>query len=260
MKKNKWLILTGALLMSAGMWAQTPQQEARKNYNEGNRFFQAQQYDKAFVCYEKAAVAGHSGAQYNLGVLYMEGAGTTKDFGKALEWFEKAANQGEKDAQYNLVVMYQDGVGVEKDPEKAKYWTDKFNEKEQPKTAAKSSAPLLPQTILTENGEEVQETLERNPEFPGGEHGLMMFLRENVKYPVKAQENGTQGKPVVSFVVDKDGSVKEVKIAKSVHPLLDAEAIRVVKSMPKWNPALSRDGQPVRVRFSMPITFRLNFQ
>lgn len=95
-----------------------------------------------------------------------------------------------------------------------------------------------------------------NPQFPGGDQGLQWFLANNVKYPKKCQENGIQGKVLVQFVVQKDGSITEIKVLRSVDPRLDAEAVRVVKKMPKWKPGLV-DGKPVRVRFTLPLTFRL---
>ena len=74
------------------------------------------------------------------------------------------------------------------------------------------------------------------PYFPGGQNGLMTFLTQNIKYPVKAQENGVQGRVIVSFVVETDGSITDVKVARSVDPSLDREAMRIVKAMPKWTP------------------------
>lgn len=85
---------------------------------------------------------------------------------------------------------------------------------------------------------------------------MMSYLAENVKYPLVAAENGVQGRVVVEFIVEKDGSLSDVKVKRGVDPSLDREAVRVVKSMPRWNPG-KKDGQPVRVRFSVPVTFRL---
>lgn len=98
--------------------------------------------------------------------------------------------------------------------------------------------------------------VEKVPEFPGGSEALLQFLRMNVKYPASCREKNIQGRVIVSFVVDKDGSISQIEVEKSVHPLLDAEAIRVISIMPKWNPGTQR-GKPVRVKYSVPITFRL---
>ena len=94
------------------------------------------------------------------------------------------------------------------------------------------------------------------PEFPGGTEKLFEFLKENIHYPEIAEENGVQGRVVVTFVVEVDGSISETKVVKSVDSSLDEEAIRVVKLLPKWNPAML-NGKPVRSKYTLPITFRL---
>ena len=102
----------------------------------------------------------------------------------------------------------------------------------------------------------VFDVVEQMPSFPGGNEALMKFLQENVKYPVVAQENGVQGRVVVSFVVEKDGSITDVKVVRSVDPSLDKEAARVVKSMPRWIPG-KQNGAAVRVKYNVPVSFRL---
>jgi protein TonB len=102
--------------------------------------------------------------------------------------------------------------------------------------------------------EKVYEKVEQMPEFPGGVLELRKFLATSVRYPVDAQLKQIQGKVFVSFVIGKDGSVKNVKIARGVDPLLDAEALRVVNSMPKWSPGKNK-GKTVAVGFTLPITF-----
>ncbi|MCQ2348584.1 MAG: energy transducer TonB [Paludibacteraceae bacterium] len=98
--------------------------------------------------------------------------------------------------------------------------------------------------------------VENNPEFPGGTQAMMKYLSENIKYPVIAQENGIQGRVICQFVVNKDGSIVDINVVRSVDPSLDKEAIRVIKSMPKWKPGKQR-GKPVRVKFTLPVVFRL---
>jgi protein TonB len=112
------------------------------------------------------------------------------------------------------------------------------------------------EVVEQEKEEEVFVVVEEMPEFPGGNNALRKFLGESVKYPVVAQENGIQGKVYVNFVVNKDGSVSGAKIARGVDPSLDAEALRVVNSMPKWKPGKQR-GVPVRVSYTVPISFVL---
>ena len=104
--------------------------------------------------------------------------------------------------------------------------------------------------------DEVRDVTEKRPSFPGGMGALMQYLKGNVDYPIEALKENIGGRVVVAFIVEKDGSLSDVRIAKSVHPLLDAEAIRVVSSMPKWNPGLE-NGNPVRVKYTIPVTFRL---
>lgn len=104
--------------------------------------------------------------------------------------------------------------------------------------------------------ETVFETVDENPAFPGGFPALQAFLMENLKYPRKAQKKSIEGRVMVSFVVGKDGKITDVKNRNNVHPLLDAEAVRVVKLMPKWTPGI-KNGRAVRVRYTLPITFRL---
>jgi TonB family protein len=98
--------------------------------------------------------------------------------------------------------------------------------------------------------------VENTPEFPGGNDALMNFIASNVKYPQVAKENGITGKVFVQFVVSKDGSVKNVTIARGVDKLLDEEALRVIKSLPNWTPGKNR-GVAVNVQFTIPINFQL---
>lgn len=104
--------------------------------------------------------------------------------------------------------------------------------------------------------EKVFDVVEQMPSFPGGNAALMKFLNENIHYPVVAQENGVQGRVVISFVVERDGHITDVQVARSVDPSLDKEAQRVVKSMPKWIPG-KQNGSAVRVKYNVPVSFRL---
>ena len=98
--------------------------------------------------------------------------------------------------------------------------------------------------------------VEQMPSFPGGEAALMQYLSKNIKYPPFAEENNIQGRVICTFVVERDGSVSDIRIARSVDPSLDKEAIRVVSGMPKWIPG-RQNGQSVRVKYTLPVTFRL---
>lgn len=98
---------------------------------------------------------------------------------------------------------------------------------------------------------------ETMPEFPGGQQRLLAYLSENVRYPRVAKENKIQGRVVCSFIVEKNGKINDVQVVRSGgDPSLDKEAVRVIKSMPRWKPG-TQEGKPVRVRFNIPINFQL---
>ena len=109
---------------------------------------------------------------------------------------------------------------------------------------------------VKEEETKVFDVVEQMPSFPGGPSALMQYLSSNIKYPVVAEENGVQGRVVCTFVVERDGSITDVRVVKSVDPSLDKEAVRVVKSMPKWIPG-KQNGSAVRVKYTVPVTFRL---
>ena len=110
--------------------------------------------------------------------------------------------------------------------------------------------------LLDESQGSGYDVVEEMPSFPGGQIALMSYLNSHIEYPVVAQENGVQGRVIISFVVEADGRIDEAEVARSVDPSLDREALRVVKSMPKWIPG-KQNGECVRVRYSVPVVFRL---
>lgn len=103
---------------------------------------------------------------------------------------------------------------------------------------------------------QIYDIVEENPRFPGGEEACMKWLSDNIKYPPICVEQGIQGRVYAQFVVNKDGSIVDIKIVRSPDPYLSKEAERVLKMMPKWSPGKQR-GKPVRVKFSLPVMFRL---
>ncbi len=117
------------------------------------------------------------------------------------------------------------------------------------------AGPIGPTGEDTGEGE-IFQVVEEMPEFPGGMEALMTYLSKNIKYPSIAQENNIQGRVIVEFVVNKDGSIVEPVVKRSIDSSLDNEAMRVIKSMPKWKPGKQR-GKPVRVRYTVPVLFRL---
>ena len=102
----------------------------------------------------------------------------------------------------------------------------------------------------------VFDVVEERPQFPGGQAALLDYLAKNIKYPVVAEENGIQGRVIVTFVVERDGSITDVKVVKSVDTSLDKEASLVVKAMPKWQPG-KQNGSAVRVKYTVPVQFKL---
>jgi protein TonB len=117
---------------------------------------------------------------------------------------------------------------------------------------------VAPAAVVEEEPEEqtIFEVVENMPEYPGGMSALMQFLSKNIKYPTIAQENGTQGRVIVQFVVNRDGTIVDPVVVRSVDPYLDKEALRVIMTMPKWKPGMQR-GKAVRVKYTVPVQFRL---
>jgi protein TonB len=117
-------------------------------------------------------------------------------------------------------------------------------------------APVMSQEEESEEERQIFMVVESMPEFPGGEASLYKFLAENIKYPQMAKESGIQGRVFVTFVVERDGSVTDVRVLRGIGGGCDEEAIRVVKNMPKWSPGKQR-GKPVRVQYNLPVKFTL---
>ena len=115
---------------------------------------------------------------------------------------------------------------------------------------------FMTSTAQTKKNDMVFDVVEVMPQFPGGQIAMLQYIMKNIKYPEQAMKEGIQGRVAVRFIVEKDGSISDVKPILSVHPLLNKEAVRVVKSMPKWTPG-KQNGKPVRVRFNLPVMFKL---
>lgn len=105
--------------------------------------------------------------------------------------------------------------------------------------------------------EDVFDVVENMPSFPGNQTAMMKYIADNLRYPAKAEDAGIQGRVIISMIIEKDGSISNPSITRSVNPDLDAEAIRIISNMPKWNPGTQR-GEKVRVRYTVPVMFRLN--
>ena len=124
-----------------------------------------------------------------------------------------------------------------------------------PKQEIKEVTPTKNSKIS--KSKKIYDVVDEMPVFPGGQGALLEYLASHVKYPVVSQENHVQGRVIVSFVVECDGSIADVRVERSVDPSLDREAIRVVSSMPRWSPG-KLNGYIVRVKYSVPVSFRLN--
>ena len=123
-------------------------------------------------------------------------------------------------------------------------------------------APVAVTAVVVEEEapeQHIFEIVEDMPEFPGGMGALTPYLYANLKYPPVAQQNGIQGRVICSFVVNQDGTIVDIEVVRRIDPSLDREAMRVLGTMPKWTPGKQR-GKPVRVRYTLPVTFRLQQQ
>ena len=111
-------------------------------------------------------------------------------------------------------------------------------------------------TVVAKKNQKVFDIVEQMPEYPGGQAALFEFISKNVKYPEDAVKKKVEGKVFVTFVVDTDGKITDVSLLRKVFPSLDAEAVRVISGMPRWKPG-EQKGQKVRVKYTVPLTFRL---
>ena len=134
---------------------------------------------------------------------------------------------------------------------------DQKTEAEAPKSEQKQYEATVTYEIKEDSPQDVFDVVEKMPEFPGGVQELLGFLSKTIKYPAEAEKAGTQGRVIATFVVKKDGSISDARVVKSVDPLLDAEALRVINAMPAWIPG-TQNGKPVNVKYTVPISFRLD--
>ena len=111
-------------------------------------------------------------------------------------------------------------------------------------------------TVVAQKNQKVFDIVEQMPEYPGGQAALFEYLSKNIKYPADAEKKKVEGKVFVTFVVDTDGKITDVSLMRKVFPSLDAEAVRVISAMPNWIPGKQK-GQVVRVKYTVPIMFRL---
>ena len=264
-------------------------EQANAQFNLGICYYNGKGTNKnlteAGYWWRKSALQGHVKAQLSLGFSYYNGEGTKKDKKEAFKWWLKSAEQGDSEGQYYIAICYYNGEGVTKDLRLSKEWLEKsaaqgneeakkfliendFEVKKEYKNNSSQVKETKEQKVSNnekhkkeqssnnEYSNEVFQVVEEMPEFPGGMVECMKFLGRNIQYPKISQENGIQGRVIVTFVINKDGSITEAKIARSVDYYLDKEALRVVSLMPKWKPG-KINGKAVRVKYTLPVMFRL---
>ncbi|MGM9812319.1 MAG: TonB family protein [Muribaculaceae bacterium] len=186
---------------------------------------------KAYGYYEKA-ITGDAPAQNSLAFEYDK----EKDYASAVYWYRKAAAQGHSNAKSCLKRLG-------------------YSENSGESAASQASGSGQSGNKSTVSGE-VYQRADIMPEFPGGQGAMFRWLGENLKYPPIALEEGIQGRVLIHFVVTKTGEIADAKVAKSVNPALDKEALRLVRSMPRFTPA-KMQGKPVNCYFTLPVTFRI---
>ena len=238
-----------------------------KAYYEGE--IVKKDYKKAISWWTLSAEQGHNESLMSLASCYVNGYGVEQSDSTAFRYYLQAATNGHADAQYLVGVAYRSGVGVEPNLNEAlayyfkaaqqghQFAQDAFDELFA--QMATQSNPTASPTLYTDtiNDATLTKSADSMPEFPGGQQAMVKFIGENIMYPVAAQDNKIQGRVVCQFVVDTDGSIINAFVARSGGDVsLDMEAIRVINLMPKWKPATLK-GKPVRVKYTVPISFRL---
>lgn len=203
------------------------------------------------------AKSGDLNAQAALGAMYIE----KKDYKQGVYWCQKAADQGDATAQFLLGDCYYKGNGVAKDLDMAKHWLKKAAAQ-----GSDNAYELLEQFYLIEDETNASDDSEvfsagsakniQMPTYPGGMNALVEFLSNNISYPAKCEKEGITGRVVCKFIVEANGKITNVEVVQSVHPLLDREAVRVIRSMPNWIPG-NKDGEAIRVSYNIPISFNL---
>ena len=260
--KKKEVVVLGPLTasrMPVVAYAKKMSETATKYFDAGLKFLsdETPDYMKAFACFNRAANMENDQAAYQLAKMYDEGRGIPQDYIKAFKWYQKAS--GILGVPLRIAVMYMEGIGTKQNDIIARNWLYRAIS-----AGDSTEAPKLLEKLYAKHAEEmgdsdsdrVYEIAETNAQFPGGDTECYKFLNSHVKYPPKCQEKGIQGRVLVSFVVNKDGSIVDIKTLRSPDPLLTKEAERVISLMPKWIPAM-QGWKNVRSRFTLPIMFNL---
>lgn len=213
-----------------------------------------------FLADKRVVEAGFATKSYQyhlLGLAYGHKYGLSNNFNfshlkKRIIMMNKKKSNGTGRIKYALFMVPAFALLVAGNISCSQGASEKQDAKEE--TVAPDSVVAVPTDSVAKD--EVFMVAEQMPEFPGGMKELLKFLQDNLKYPESAMKNNVQGRVIVQFVVEKDGTPTEFNVVRAVNPDLDAEALRVLKTMPKWKPGMQK-GEAVRVKYTVPVTFRL---
>ena len=215
-----------------------------------------------FLADKKVMEAGFSTKSYQyhlLGLAYNHKYGLSNNFNfshlkQRIIMMNKKKSNGAAHIKYALFTLPAFALLVAGNISCSQDASEKTDAKEEVVTPVSPDAAETPAENPAE--EKAFDVAEQMPEYSGGMQELMTFLQENIKYPKSAQERKIEGRVIVQFVVEKDGTPTEFKVVRSIDPALDEEALRVLKAMPKWKPGMQK-GQPVRVKYTIPVSFKL---
>lgn len=215
-----------------------------------------------FLADKKVMETGFSSKSYQyhlLGLAYNHKYGLSNNFNfshlkQRIIMMNKKKSNGAAHIKYALFTLPAFALLVAGNISCSQDASEKTDAKEEVATPVSPDATETPAESPAE--EKALDVVEQMPEYPGGIQELMTFLQENIKYPKSAQERKVEGRVIVQFVVEKDGTPTEFNVVRSIDPDLDEEALRVMKAMPKWKPGMQK-GQPVRVKYTIPVSFKL---
>lgn len=243
---------------------------AKAYYENGIKYLagdsaNAPNYMKAYACFTRAANMENPQAAYQLAKMLDEGTAIPQDYTKAVSWYKKST--GNAKANLRLGIMYMEGIGVQQDyKEAAKHFNFAVNQGDTIK-AKKYRDDLFSKGLAIKEDltDPVLNNVDKVAQFPGGMEELSKWLNSNIRYPKPCLKNGIQGRVILNFVVNADGSISDIEVYRAPNPYLAIEAIRLVEQMPKWEPATINNTNTdprivaikVRTRMGLPINFKL---
>lgn len=264
--KIRDLLLLPLLFASLAMQASDPPsdllQQAKKGDVEamtelGIRYLEGQgikkNENKGFKYLQSAAKQNDPEALFLVGDCLMNGRGTQPDFRRAVSSFRQAAELGHTEAQHTMAFLYTQGVGVSKNPKEAMRWQLLSEGLSETEIEARLAEVFPAEEV--EDGEAEDENC-IYPRFRGGTlNDFRTWVRLRIRYPEEAARSGVEGRVVIQFIVGKNGRLEEFKVLSSPHHTLTDAALKVLKISPRWTPGY-KNGEPVRVKYTIPIDFR----